>query len=230
MEEEICPYCHNTMWETYKDENGVPRAKRCRCYAVKHAKQLLEASGLSDEFLSKSFDNFDTRGIKQLDNAKKAAQGYVSNFGTVEHTRHNSIMFCGQVGSGKTHLGVAIAKALLDRSIPVHYMPYRDAITKLKQVIIDPDEYSRQIQKYTFPRVLYIDDFLKGKVTESDVNIMYEIINYRYINDLPVILSTERMPADIIGFDEAIGSRLVEMSSGYVITLTGKELDYRLSA
>ena len=50
----------------------------------------------------------------------------------------------------------------------------------------------------------FIDDFLKGRTTESDVNIVYEIVNYRYNNNLPVIISTEKKPSELIDFDERI--------------------------
>ena len=77
-------------------------------------------------------------------------------------------------------------------------------------------------------RVLYIDDFLKGKLTEADVNIMYELINHRYMNNLPIIVSTEKSLDQILEFDEAIGSRIIEMCRKYIIDLQGKELNYRI--
>ena len=40
---------------------------------------------------------------------------------------------------------------------------------------------------------ILIDDLFKGKVTESDINIMFELLNFRYFNKLPVIVSCEWM-------------------------------------
>jgi hypothetical protein len=75
--------------------------------------------------------------------------------------------------------------------VGVVYMPYRDIITKLKQNILDEEFYQRTISKYQSCELLLIDDLFKGKITESDINIIFEILNYRYLNHLPIIISTE---------------------------------------
>ena len=59
-------------------------------------------------------------------------------------------------------------------------------------------------------------------------NIVYEIVNYRYNNNLPVIISTEKKPGELIEFDEAIASRLLEMCYSHIIIFSGEELNYRL--
>ena len=135
-----------------------------------------------------------------------------------------------QVGAGKTHLGVAICNNLMNRNVAVCYMAYRNAVTKIKQVMTDEPEYNRVLRPYMQTRVLYIDDLLKGRVTESDVNILYEIVNYRYMNNLPMIISTEKSIEGLLEFDEAIGSRIIEMCRGNIVQLRGKELNYRLTS
>ena len=52
---------------------------------------------------------------------------------------------------------------------------------------------------------------------------------YEDQNNMPIIISTEKGPNDLLVFDEAIGSRLIEMCRGNIIQLQGKELNYRLS-
>ncbi|QJA08576.1 hypothetical protein HF520_06310 [Romboutsia sp. CE17] len=49
----------------------------------------------------------------------------------------------GQVGSGKTHLSLAIANYLIDRGVGVLYMGYRDSVVRIKQNIIDQVYYHR---------------------------------------------------------------------------------------
>lgn len=208
--------------------NGHDVSRRCKCYKVRQARRLMERSGISQEFQKKRFDNFDTQNIPQLENAKGKAIQYVRMFEECEHDRKNSIMFTGQVGSGKTHLGTAISSGLMSKGVAVVYMAYRDAVTKIKQHVTSEEQYSREINLYSKARVLYIDDLLKGRLTETDVNIMYEIINYRYMNNLPVIISTEKSIEELLEFDEAVGSRMIEMCRGNIINLRGKDLNYRL--
>lgn len=208
--------------------NGQDVSKECKCYKRRKAKELMERSGISQEFWKKDFENFDTRNMLQLENAKRKAFEYCRMFKKSEHDRRNSILFSGQVGSGKTHLGIAISRSLMNQGIAVVYMAYRNVITQVKQHITDEEQYSREIKLYSKARVLYIDDMLKGRLSESDVNIMYEIVNYRYMNKLPIIISTERSLDEILEFDEAVGSRMIEMCRENIIILQGKELNYRL--
>lgn len=222
-----CSKCHDTGF-LLREENGSLIARRCECYYVRQAETLMEKSGISEEFGKKSFGNFETLSNPQLIAAKSKAARYVEDFLQTEHSRHNSIMFCGQVGSGKTHLGTAICGELMKKGIAVIYMAYRNAITKIKQSITDEDSYNRQLSRYMSARVLYIDDFLKGRITEADVNIVYEIVNYRYMNNLPIVLSTEKTLGSLLDFDEAAGSRLIEMCRGNVVQLEGRELNYRM--
>lgn len=233
-----CPKCEDRDWVEVLGEDGNIYAKRCGCWAVKRAKQLMERSGISQEFYSKNFNNFDVRNNSQLANAKDKAAAYCRAFLEMEHARNNSIMFYGQVGAGKTHLGTAICGELMRQNIAVTYMSYRNAVTKIKQRLTvtkirqgltNELDYDRELAKYTHARVLYIDDLLKGRTTESDVNILYEIVNYRYMNNLPIIVSTEKSIDGLLDFDEATGSRIIEMCRGNIVQLQGKDLNYRLN-
>ena len=76
--------------------------------------------------------------------------------------------------------------------------------------------------------MLHIDDLFKGSITPSDINIMFEIINYRYLNKKPVIISTERYINDLLSIDEALCSRIIEMCGTHNLELRGKNLNYRL--
>ena len=73
-----------------------------------------------------------------------------------------------------------------------------------------------------------LDDLYKGKVNETDVNIIFELINYRYLNHLTIIVSTEFTVEKLLSFDEAIGSRIYEMSKDYIVEIEGTENNYRL--
>ncbi len=222
-----CQECKDTGWITiYKD--GYEVMRKCRCCKIKRAKELAERSGISGEFLQKSFASFDTRGNPVLAGARNKAEGYVKNFAASRHGRHNSIMFCGQPGAGKTHLGTAICSSLMAMGIPVIYMPYRNAMTRIKQHIGDEAAYSKELGIYMDADVLYIDDMLKGRLTDTDINVMYEIINHRYMHNLPLIISTEKDLDGLLLFDEAVGSRIIEMCLDNIVWIESRELNYRM--
>ena len=137
-------------------------------------------------------------------------------------------MFMGQPGSGKTHLSLSIANVLMDKGVGVVYMGYRDVITQIKQNIMDEVYYNKVMNRYKNAKVLLIDDLFKGSISKSDINIMFELINYRYFNKLPVIVSTELSIENLVNIDEALGSRLIEMSKDFLVGIRNKKLNYRI--
>lgn len=128
----------------------------------------------------------------------------------------------GQSGAGKTHLCTAIAGAFLKLGKNVRYMLWRDDVTKLKASITDATAYENLILEYKNAEVLYIDDLFKngkgndGKVqppTGADIQIAFEILNYRYNNkNLITIISSERGVHELLDIDEALAGRISEMS------------------
>ena len=76
---------------------------------------------------------------------------------------------------------------------------------------LDGERRGEIISGYKTAQILYIDDLYKvGKAadgtsnpTGADVSLAFEIINHRYINHLPTIISTEKPPQELVEIDEA---------------------------
>ncbi len=134
--------------------------------------------------------------------------------------RNGRIFITGN--SGKTHLCSAIAIKLLKQGYDTRYMLWRDETTKLKSLVNDTEEYERLINEIKNADVLYIDDLFKTgksdngkaqKPTPADINLAFEILNYRYNKNLPyTIISSECTLSDLIQIDEAISGRIAEKS------------------
>ena len=154
-------------------------------------------------------------------------QKYANDF-KVESINNNSIIFMGQPGCGKTHLSLAIANYLMEKGVGVVYMNYREDMTFIKQNILDSVVYNKYLNRYKNAKVLIIDDLYKGTVTDADLNYMFQIVNKRYLNNLPFILSSEKTARELLDFDEAIGSRLLEQAKGNIVTITDKRLNHRI--
>lgn len=216
-----CEKCCDTGW-VMKGQQGIYTiVEDCECARIENAKRQWKASGIDVENCTQSFDNFQVCSTDAR-RAKMAAITYLRNFESIKEKNNissNSIFFCGQPGSGKTHLSVALGVSLLKKGIKVVYMPYRDAASKIKQNMLNHEEYNRIVSKYKYCDVLLIDDLFKGKVSESDINIAFEIINYRYTKHLPIIVSSEYTVNRLLDFDEAVGSRIIEMCRGYVVEI-----------
>lgn len=213
-----CNLCMDTGWVLVPQENYPDKAVSCECRNLSKIKSEWKAAGINTEMRKQTFSNFEVWN-EEAKKAKYTAIGYYKDFFNIRSERKNSIMLCGQVGSGKTHISIALSLNLLNKNVKVVYMSYRDVVTKIKQNMRDEEYYKKSIGKYQRCEVLYIDDLFKGKVNESDINIMFEIINYRYLNNLPIIVNTEFTSSKLLSFDEAIGSRIYEMCKNYIVEI-----------
>lgn len=141
---------------------------------------------------------------------------YLTTFGELEGVGFGMM---GGSGGGKTHITCAIANELLRRGIPVKYMAYREVITDIKQNMKDSEYYQKIMNRYKNTRILLIDDLFKGKITESDINIAFEIINHRILKKKPIIFSTELPASRLLEIDEAIAGRLIQQCEKFVVQI-----------
>lgn len=200
-------------------KDGYQALKECDCMPVRKSQKIIKKSGLEMVIHDYTFDKF------------KATYPWQS------HMRDSALRFIddpignwffagGQVGSGKSHICTAIVGEFMKRGNEALYMKWRDDSIALKKAIMaDGYEYADEINKYKKVKVLYIDDFFKserGKApTAADINLAFEILNHRYNNrDLITIISSERFIDDLLEYDEAIGSRIYQMSKKYCIEIS----------
>lgn len=218
----LCTKCNDKYW--IMTEEG---AIECECLKKRNFEKRLEESNIGEEFKSKKINNYDAEITSETAKALMTVYKYTNNFKEVKKQRNNGLLLCGDVGTGKTHLAVATANKLIELGHEAIYMPYRDEVTSLKQLTMEQEEYTEKLRAYQNTEILIIDDLFKGKITEADINIIYSIIDKRYFKGLPTIITTEKNIEELIGIDEAIGSRIYEMSKGNLITFKNTP-NYRL--
>lgn len=225
-----CNKCKDTGFIEY---GGIWR--RCECAEMDYAERLWKNFGINPKDIKplRSYESYNDI-TKQ---AREKAIDYVKSFDDIEKERVNSFCLMGQSGAGKTHIITAIGKALLDRKIPVIYMAYLEGMRELKGNVLDLEYYKKLINRYKGARVLIIDDLFKDKIRsgqvigdlkESDMKHIYEILNYRYLNSLPTLVSTECTPELLIRLDEALAGRILECCSKRFGVVFKNDCNYRL--
>ena len=190
----------------------------------------MEESGLGNLLELYTFDKYKTDEDWQKNTLEKAKR-FVDD---------KSIAFTilGASGTGKSMICTAIASELMKKGMSLKYMMWVEDVNFLKSHKMDSEIYSQAMNEYKNVDVLYIDDFFKSdnnaKPTSADISIAMEIINYRYNKSrannkrMITMISSERTFNQLIDYDEAIASRLKEMSKEYFIVLTEKNKNYRL--
>ena len=222
-----CEECLNRGHSLVIGEDGVSVMRECKCAEIRRTLKRIEKSGLKGLLTEYTFDTFRTDSQWQTQ-AKQAALSYLEDYSG------NWFFAGGQVGAGKTHLCTAIVGELLNRGMSAWYMLWRDDTVSLKAVITDDEAYSTGITALKEVDILYIDDFFKtekGKYpTTADINIAFELLNYRYNRrELVTLISSERLIDDILEIDEAVGSRIYQRCKKYCLVIEyDRAKNYRL--
>jgi len=138
--------------------------------------------------------------------------------------RKESIIFCGPVGVGKTHLAQALGHQACRQGYNVFFTKANRLLSDLGGGRAD-DTWERRLRHYLKPDLLILDDFALKEFTRTQAEDLYELIDQRYRSG-SLLVTANRLPEDwyplfpnpVIA--ESTLDRLVSRS--HVITLTGK--------
>lgn len=176
----------------------------CKCKKMREVKRRIKRSGLEQLINEKTFDAYQVENENQHI-AKTKAMRYSDGW----------FYIGGQSGFGKTHLCTAIASRKIEDGIDVLYMPWVDLIGELKRKYF-ADDFEEEFAKYKKVKFLYIDDLFKVKdldaenIDRRETEIAYQLINYRYNNNLDTVISSEFTLQELYKIDSAIGGRIKE--------------------
>ena len=140
------------------------------------------------------------------------------------------MVLTGAPGTGKTHLAVAILRELvreskIRRDTHARFVPVPELLAEIRASYRDNGPDERDIMnRYSGLPYLVLDDLGAEKTTEWSITTLYLIIDRRYRDERPTIVTTNLTLDQIaVTLSERISSRL---ASGKVITLQGP--DYRV--
>ena len=177
---------------------------------------------------------FDTRhyciGVpKRFENAR------LHHFGdrVVDLALGKSVFLYGKSGTGKSHLMAALAlrHTLMDLGMDVppekayaRFVCVPDLLAIIKQSFGKTGEDSEEevFSTYANAQWLYLDDLGSEQSTDWSFMTLYRIVNHRYNNLLPMVVTSNLRLEDIAGgFSERIASRLLGMCE--CIEMSGRD-------
>lgn len=210
---------------------GLDVAKICKCMEQRKLERLFKASQITPAFQSKTFGNFQLEGRPEaVREMFECASYYTIKFNSL--IENNWLVFLGETGSGKTHLSMAVANNLLAKGISTLYFPYVEGMGELKSLLGRSGELSLEDRLYMIKKVdlLIWDDLFKGRIAPTDFEFetTFQIINYRYYNLMPTIISSELNEGTLYNIDKALASRIFERAKGHLVIIEGVESNYRL--
>ena len=218
-----CSVCRDSGWLVKNDE-----AYPCECKRREMKAYQARRSGLSPAMLSHTFDNFrlsyyeeylltKNKSYRQLaSKAKSACNKFAGNIISGGHAR--SILLCGDVGRGKSHLAAAVANKLLEKNIDVLFLIVPDFLDSIRASYNDAGEFSEAeiMSRAQQVGVLILDDLGAHNFSEWTKNRLFSLINYRVNYNAPCLITTNLSLDEL---NETIGtrtvSRIVEMCDLY---------------
>lgn len=211
-----CPHCGGAGYVRYDVPMGDPRFGRleaCVCRAADIAEgartRLFELSRL-DRLSHLTFENFESRGNK---NAKFMTPQDVHSLEAAKETAENFarspqgwLLIEGGYGCGKTHLAAAIANFAVNMGTPTLFITVPDLLDTLRFAFSDPETtFEARFEEVRGADLLVLDDFGTQNATGWAQEKLFQIINFRYINKLPTVITTNLMLDEI---ESRIRSRL----------------------
>lgn len=136
----------------------------------------------------------------------------------------------GNVGTGKTYLASAVARLAIDDGMSTRVTDTLDILASLKATFGTDESEDDVLSRLSRCKLLVIDDLGKETPTDWVLSQVFRIVNDRYEQMRPVIVTTQFSRPELIerlaknGDEEtavAIVSRLFEMCE--LISLTGQD-------
>ena len=150
--------------------------------------KIIKNSKMSKRNLNYKFENFEVNS-----NNKKVYQS-LKNYSEklVNEVERKGLILVGNNGVGKTHLACSIANELIKNGIQIIYGTLINLLVELKNTYDVDNNISEMeiIKLYEKVDLLIIDDLGKEKPSEWGLEKLFTIINSRYENNLPVIITT----------------------------------------
>lgn len=195
-----CPSCEESKREAQQEADRAAMEQE-------HTMARVKAIRAPRRFEGANFDNYECSNDNQS-KIHRTCLRYASTFPNQMEVGRCLIM-CGKPGTGKTHLGIAIAKAVASQGVRARYV---DALTMFQDVKKTYASYSERTEAevmdfYSSIPLLVIDEIGVQFNSETEKMILFEVINRRYGEMLPTIVISNLSRDEL---ESAMGERVMD--------------------
>lgn len=182
----------------------------CTCRnrdVAEHVRERLFSLSNLDELKELTFESFLPRGRKGLGDLHATSIEMAFNQARIYANSLNGwLLLQGSYGCGKTHLAAAIANFAVGMGVPTLFLTVPDLLDTLRfSYGAEDTTFEARFDEIRNAKLLILDDFGTQNATGWAQEKLFQIINYRYINKLPLVVTTNLSLTEI---EARIRSRL----------------------
>ncbi|QNB46838.1 hypothetical protein BR63_11270 [Thermanaerosceptrum fracticalcis] len=173
--------------------------RKCR-QQVKAEMEKQQAAAMAGKWQERTLDSYKVHAGN-----KQAYEVCVEYAKRLNPFVKDGILLYGSVGTGKTHLAVGILKTAFHRGLTGVLVKVPDLLEEIRRGY--NGEYSPLEGKVRNIFLVILDDLGAEKVTDWVREKLYSIIDHRYENEKPLIITTNCPPSELT---ERIGVRTAD--------------------
>lgn len=184
-----CPQ-HGEWQANRLDDDGhewwVPECPQCA--TQRKSAELLKRAGIPMRFSERTLESYVATTTPQ-ENALRVSREYADDFASAIKAGR-CLVFSGKPGTGKTHLAVGIAHAVMGKGCTSVFVTVSEAIRAFRSSWRKDAERTEDqvLADFSKPDLLILDEVGVQYGTEAEMLVLFEIINRRYMDMRPMVL------------------------------------------
>jgi DNA replication protein DnaC len=202
-----CPICSGIGYVRTDAPVGHPdfgRVTICSCRqkeVVQAAYARIYRLSNLDAFRGMTFENFNVEGlvgmsdeqIRSLNTARNAAQYFANHL-------DGWLLLLGSYGVGKTHLAASLANFAVSLGVATLFLTVPDLLDWLRYAYGSQESnFETRFEEIRNISLLVLDDLGTQNATPWAEEKLYQILNHRYVNRLPTVITTNQALDEIEG-------------------------------